>query len=744
MARQPEKHRAKLQVLAIFLLSAQHVANSQVTSSAFNKIDQNADPLIGKYNDNNFRDLQRNIRSTTDGFVPYLARGGDVGDTGQSTGGAVNAGQNDDPSPKFSPSFIETLRTSKESMNTGILEESNSCAAHVGCQECYSSSSCHWCGGSDGSCHVKGSIHGCMKGAYCESPGNKDDADADSGKESGDKNGDASCSSHDNCSDCYSSHLCHWCGGPDGACHAEGSVHGCLRGDSCSASNDNSTDGGGGSNDSNDNGGDSGSGDHKDDSGGKEPKKDSCASHDSCGACYSSHLCHWCGGSGGACHAKGSIHGCLKGDSCIDDDSHKKNENACTLHTNCTECALSSHLCHWCASDNKCHTVGSVHGCFTGVDCLANDQCQRQQPENVKAFKGIGFIPLIVILSVGAFIILCSTGCYAVASAMLGLFNDMFTRVSDVSTGEGMSLGEIGGAGGRDESASLLSNLEGGQDEEERENQTASHSCSENNLLICKQEIDDKDTADDVGISLSLEKDIEPQGEDYILLEELEENNKVQSLSERAYFALSSEKQSSQIERSRHAIFLSNACKACFLITIIMTTFLVSFSVMFFPKLPEYNICNQEVGWSKTIESMKSMELDISIELLISLYNPNYFDVDLDKASGALKHNDKFVGKWTFPDGTSIKANSITDFPLKCAIIPDKWEALALAEEFYKGTLVLDAQIDAHIRMPSLLNYTFKANMDDYAVTVNRNDPKLGDRHLCACPQWKDLDPPKK
>uniref|UniRef100_A0A7S4S755 Uncharacterized protein n=1 Tax=Ditylum brightwellii TaxID=49249 RepID=A0A7S4S755_9STRA len=121
---------------------------------------------------------------------------------------------------------------------------------------------------------------------------------------------------------------------PDGACHAEGSIHGCLclKGDSCSAPNDNShgdscsvdnhnsTDGGGDGNNSNDNGGDSGSGDHKDDSGGKEPKKDSCASHDSCDACYLSHLCHWCGGPDGACHAEGSIHGCLRGESCSVDN----------------------------------------------------------------------------------------------------------------------------------------------------------------------------------------------------------------------------------------------------------------------------------------------------------------------------------------------------------------------------------------------------------------------------------------
>ena len=41
----------------------------------------------------------------------------------------------------------------------------------------------------------------------------------------------------------------------------------------------------------------------------------------------------------------------------------------------------SSSSCHWCAHDNACHAVGSVYGCVSGVHCMAHPSCQRPVPE---------------------------------------------------------------------------------------------------------------------------------------------------------------------------------------------------------------------------------------------------------------------------------------------------------------------------------------------------------------------------
>ena len=49
------------------------------------------------------------------------------------------------------------------------------------------------------------------------------------------------------------------------------------------------------------------------------------------------------------------------------DDDKNKTDTSCAAHTNCTSCAESSWGCHWCAYDEACHAKGSVHGCIAGV-----------------------------------------------------------------------------------------------------------------------------------------------------------------------------------------------------------------------------------------------------------------------------------------------------------------------------------------------------------------------------------------
>jgi hypothetical protein len=129
------------------------------------------------------------------------------------------------------------------------------------------------------------------------------------------------------------------------------------------------------------------------------------------------------------------------------------------------------------------------------------------------------------------------------------------------------------------------------------------------------------------------------------------------------------------------------------------------------------------------------MKVDAEIEILVSVINPNHFDVALNMGKGSFTHDGAFVGTFEIPPAEAT-AMSITDMMIIAKFTPEKWEALALTAEYYRGTLTLDVSSQASIRVPALANYSYQAEVKDMRVHVN--DPTLMDRHLCACPQWKD------
>jgi hypothetical protein len=60
---------------------------------------------------------------------------------------------------------------------------------------------------------------------------------------------------------------------------------------------------------------------------------------------------------------------------------------------------------------------------------------------------------------------------------------------------------------------------------------------------------------------------------------------------------------------------------------------------------------------------------------------------------------------------------------------------LGIIAEYYKGTLVLDVTAGGMVRIPSL-GVLFPIQITDLIVPVN---DAPADRHLCSCPEWKDV-----
>ncbi len=175
-------------------------------------------------------------------------------------------------------------------------------------------------------------------------------------------------------------------------------------------------------------------------------------------------------------------------------------------------------------------------------------------------------------------------------------------------------------------------------------------------------------------------------------------------------------------------------CQLCYLFTIITTTVLFIVGMSYAPREPQYNVCTNELAWKSIVEGMASLKMSASFDLLISVYNPNRFEVDLSNGHGQFHHDDQYVGSFDIPEGR-ISEKAISDIVVKVTFTPDKWSALSLTSEYYQGKLKFALDGHAHVTIPALGNYQFDAKFDD--IHVNVNDPSLDDTHLCACPGWK-------
>ena len=166
-----------------------------------------------------------------------------------------------------------------------------------------------------------------------------------------------------------------------------------------------------------------------------------CASHLSCADCYAaSRTCHWCAKDGGACHARGALHGCLEGASCDAPREPPEESKSCAEHATCGTCAASSWECHWCAAEEACHAKGSLKGCATGTSCYSIDRCQRLEPERVggggtfskASFEGVGPVATGTLGVLLALTLCCSTCCFAGATFVKSAVDDLVREPAEL------------------------------------------------------------------------------------------------------------------------------------------------------------------------------------------------------------------------------------------------------------------------------------------------------------------------
>lgn len=120
-------------------------------------------------------------------------------------------------------------------------------------------------------------------------------------------------------------------------------------------------------------------------------------------------------------------------------------------------------------------------------------------------------------------------------------------------------------------------------------------------------------------------------------------------------------------------------------------TALISMTVlalMFYPRMPDYNVCNREFEWESILHSIMGLEPKVEYQVLVSVINENRFGFVLESGRADIYHNSTLVGKWELDKPWEAKAGSISDVIAGINIQPGYSEGIALWRDFSRNELI--------------------------------------------------------
>jgi hypothetical protein len=178
---------------------------------------------------------------------------------------------------------------------------------------------------------------------------------------------------------------------------------------------------------------------------------------------------------------------------------------------------------------------------------------------------------------------------------------------------------------------------------------------------------------------------------------------------------------------------LYSTCFTFYFIALTFTITVTSLLLVFWPQIPVYNVCSDELNWSSIVDGMTSFETSATFQLLASVYNPNHFDAVIVSGTGIMHHNGINVGVINLGDEVKISGTAITDIMFTATFSSEKWEAASLSAEYAKGTLSFIVDADVTVKIPALFGgFTYTADWKNFQIDVG----DFGDRSLCACEDW--------
>ncbi|KDO30879.1 hypothetical protein SPRG_04781 [Saprolegnia parasitica CBS 223.65] len=160
---------------------------------------------------------------------------------------------------------------------------------------------------------------------------------------------------------------------------------------------------------------------------------------------------------------------------------------------------------------------------------------------------------------------------------------------------------------------------------------------------------------------------------------------------------------------------------------------LTTFSLMYYPRIPEYQICNQQFDWASIFQSLVSVHPKINYQILTSVSNENRFAFFLKAGDADIHHRGTKVGTWTIRNWTA-EAGAVTDMMADVRIDPGYTEAYGLLRDFQAGTLVfqINTTISGSIKWGNYTIYDIETAVPSIEFLVGAKYP----RDLCKCTEY--------
>ncbi|KAG7399664.1 hypothetical protein PHYBOEH_008307 [Phytophthora boehmeriae] len=349
--------------------------------------------------------------------------------------------------------------------------------------------------------------------------------------------------------------------------------------------------------------------------------------------------------------------------------------DSCASHKDCDSCLNASYACHFCKSDFQCHAIGSISGCAVGVSaCHHLEDCERTEPQYV----GYGPPPSVVIAVLCLMVTL--TCCFCGISAICSVFC--------------------------------------------RERKPPSRRAE---LAAALKASKKKKTKK---ITLRDEEERARAQRQPLLLEEIREEEV--RLFENDVDEESLERLSSRYQQNeRHVSWQTFAARTTSLTVLITMTVL---ALMFYPRVPDYNVCNREFEWESILHSMMSLTPKVDYQVLVSVINENRFGFVLESGRADIYHNTTLVGKWELEKEWEAAAGSISDKIAAIKIEPGFSEGIALWQDFSRNELIfrINASVTGSITWGRHKIYRISATTPDVEFLVGAEY----DRGLCKCTEF--------
>ena len=170
--------------------------------------------------------------------------------------------------------------------------------------------------------------------------------------------------------------------------------------------------------------------------------------------------------------------------------------------------------------------------------------------------------------------------------------------------------------------------------------------------------------------------------------------------------------------------------------------------IAYFPKAPEVNVCATQIEWSKfwerifhpknmndneQIDSQNDLFPDTSV--LLSVYNPNLYDIEIDSAQIKLRYEDMRLGS-VCDDRVLFQAQSITDDLIFTHFQPENFQLTLdiLSNLFHKRQIQFTLDITMRVKLFHL-SYTLNLHHLELNLTKDElyNPHNHPNKELCLC-----------